>query len=95
MYIAVTTISAPRPALERMAEGFRRAAPDMQQFPGCKGFELWLNDTTLEAISRWESKEAVEAYAKSPVFSAHHPGTASGAGAAGGAVTYFDGEILF
>ena len=93
MYIAVTTISAPKQVLEHIAEGFRKAAPGMQQFPGCKGFELWLSDDTLQAISRWESKEAVDNYARSPLFKSHHPGAGSGAG--GGAVKYYDGEVLF
>lgn len=95
MIITVTKVTAPRQALERMAEAFRQAAPDMKQFPGCTGFELWLSDDTLEAVSRWESKEAVEAYAKSPLFGAHHPGAESGRGAGGGAVTYYEGEVLF
>jgi heme-degrading monooxygenase HmoA len=95
MYIAVTKVTAPRQALERMAEAFRKAAPDMKNFPGCTGLELWLSDDTLEAVSRWESKEAVDAYAKSPMFGAHHPGAESGRGAGGGAVTYYEGEVLF
>jgi heme oxygenase (staphylobilin-producing) len=96
VYIAVTTIAAPKPALERMAEAFWKAAPDMKGFPGCVGFELWLNEDTLQAISRWESKESVEAYVKSPLFSGHHPGVSTAADTAtGGAVTYYEGDVLF
>ena len=98
MYVAVTRLTAPKERLERMAQGFKHAAPTIKDFPGCIGFELWVNDTTLEAISRWESKEAVEAYAKSDLFTAHHPGATAASseqGAGAGAVEYFDGEVIF
>lgn len=78
MFIAVTRIKAPQQALDRMAEGFRRNAPDLKQFPGFIGFELWRSDDTLEAVSRWESKQAVEAYSRSPMFQSHH-GKSTGA----------------
>lgn len=96
MVIAVTRISAPKERIERMAAGFRHAAPSIQQFPGCLGFELWVNDEALEAISRWESRDAIHAYEQSPLFTAHHAGAASGAGgSAGGQVEYFEGEVIF
>lgn len=72
MFIAVTRIKAPQEALDHMAEGFRRNAPDLKQFPGFVGFELWRGEETLEAVSRWESKQAMEAYSRSPMFHAHH-----------------------
>jgi heme-degrading monooxygenase HmoA len=72
MFIAVTRIRAPREALDHMAEGFRRNAPDLKQFPGFLGFELWRSEENLEAVSRWESREAMEAYTKSSMFQAHH-----------------------
>lgn len=90
MYIAVTKITAPKEALDRMVEGFRRAAPSMKSFPGCTGFELWRDGDMLQAISRWESREAVEAYAKSDLFGRHHAGSTGG-----GQVEYYDGEVLF
>ncbi|HEV7664587.1 MAG TPA: antibiotic biosynthesis monooxygenase family protein [Chloroflexota bacterium] len=78
MFIAVTRIKAPREAQERMVEGFRRGGPELKRFPGFVGFELWRSDDTLEAVSRWESREAMEAYHQSPLFGAHHgPGTGS------------------
>lgn len=96
MVIAVTKIGAPRERIERIAAGFRHAAPAMQQFPGCVGFELWVNDDTLEAISRWESREAIRAYEQSPLFAAHHPGAGGGQQSApGGQVEYFEGEVIF
>ena len=91
MFVAVTRISAPRDAQERMVEGFRRGAPELKRFPGFVGFELWRNDDTLEAVSRWESREAMEAYRNSPMFGSHHAGP--GAGQAGTAVS-FDAEVV-
>lgn len=98
MVIAVTRIHAPKERIERMVAGFRHAAPSIQQFPGCIGFELWVNDDTLEAISRWESRDAIRAYEQSPLFSAHHPGSGSASGgesSASGQVEYFEGEVVF
>jgi heme-degrading monooxygenase HmoA len=74
LFISVTRVKLPKERLERMAEAFRHGAPDLKQFPGFLGFELWTNDDTLEAVSRWESREAMEAYAHSEVFRAHHGG---------------------
>ncbi len=93
MYIAVTKITAPKEAIDRMVQGFRHAAPSMQGFPGCTGFELWRDGETLQAISRWESREAVEAYAKSDLFGRHHGGSAGGQG--NGTVEYFEADVLF
>jgi heme-degrading monooxygenase HmoA len=78
MFIAVTRITAPKHALDRMSEGFRRGGPELKRLPGFLGLELWRNEETLEAVSRWESREAMEAYRSSPMFGAHHgPGTGS------------------
>jgi heme-degrading monooxygenase HmoA len=89
MIIAVTRINAPAPALDRMAEAFRQAARDMLQFQGFVGLELWRNNDTLEAISRWETQEALDAYTASETFRAHHGGSAQGGG-----VEYYQGELV-
>lgn len=94
MVVAVTRITAPKAALEHMAEAFRRAAPDLKQLPGFQGFELWLSDTTLQAVSRWDSHEAIEAYAKSGLFATHHPGGAQGQNPAGGQVERYEAEVV-
>jgi heme-degrading monooxygenase HmoA len=92
MFVAVTRISAPSAAQERMVEGFRRGGPELKRFPGFLGFELWRNDSTLEAVSRWESREAMEAYRHSPIFGAHHgPGTGPSSSAE---VVSFDAEVV-
>jgi heme-degrading monooxygenase HmoA len=92
MFIAVTRIKAPKEALDRMTQGFRRGGPELKRFPGFVGFEIWRNDDSLEAVSRWESREAMEAYRDSPMFGSHHgPGTGSdGASEA----VQFDAEVI-
>jgi heme oxygenase (staphylobilin-producing) len=91
MFIAVTRIKAPRAAQARMVEGFRRGGPELRHFSGFLGLELWTNDDTLEAVSRWESREAMEAYRASPMFGAHHgPGSSEG----GAESVSFDAEVI-
>jgi heme-degrading monooxygenase HmoA len=96
MFIAVTRIHAPKEAQERMADGFRRGGVELKRFPGFVGFELWRNDDTLEAVSRWESREAMEAYRDSPMFGAHHgpPGPGGGSGGVAAETVAFDGETI-
>jgi len=93
MFIAVTHVKAPKEALERMMIGFRHAAPAMKQFSGFLGLELWRDEDSLRAVSRWESREAMEAYSKSDLFLAHHGG-APGAQGPGGQVEYYNGEVV-
>ena len=102
MFITVTRIAAPPEALDRMAGAFRQHAPDLKQFAGFLGFELWRDADSLQAVSRWESREAMEGYAASGVFGAHHGGQSSGQSGAqsqggqggGGSVTYYEGEVV-
>ena len=105
MFIAVTRVKLPKEPRERMAEAFRKNAPDMKQFAGFLGLELWMNEDTLEAVSRWESREAMEAYSRSGAFRAHHGHGPDMQGAGGqhphaqgaesmGGVEYFTGEVL-
>ena len=93
MYVAVTRIKMPKPMLDHIAEAFKKSAPEMKQFAGFLGFELWRNDETLEAISRWESREAVDAYTKSDMFHKHHPTGATG-GQGSAEVVSFEAEVL-
>lgn len=92
MFVAVTRIKVPNHAQERMVDGFRRGAVELKRFPGFVGFELWRNDDTLEAVSRWQSREAMERYRASPMFAAHHgPGSSSEVSAE---VVAFDAETV-
>ena len=93
MFIAVTKVKAPKEAIDRMMMGFKHAAPAMQQFSGFLGLELWRGEESLHAVSRWESREAMEVYSNSDLFRAHHGG-GSGAQGPGGQVEYFDAEVV-
>jgi heme-degrading monooxygenase HmoA len=62
MFIAVTRIKDVHPAaIDRMVEGFRHGAQELKAFPGFVGFELRRTENGLEAVSRWESRQAMEA----------------------------------
>jgi len=90
MFIAVTRIKdVPAPVIDRMMEGFRHGALELKQFEGFLGFELWRTPSSLEAVSRWTSRAAMEAYRASPLFGAHH-----GGGQQGGEVAQYDAEVV-
>ncbi len=75
MFIAVNKIAAPKSQQQRMSEAFERHAPSLKQLPGFLHFALWYGeDDTLLAVSSWESREAFEGYANSPMFKQHHGG---------------------
>jgi heme-degrading monooxygenase HmoA len=103
MFIAVTRMPVAPEQMAQISEAFRRSAPDMQRFPGFLGLELWRSADTLQAVSRWESRAAMEAYQQSAAFQAHHqgqvagerpaPGTAHPHGGAA-AVAEYDAEII-
>jgi heme-degrading monooxygenase HmoA len=96
MYIAVNRIAAPSEAMERMTEGFRRNAASLKEFAGFIAFELWRGETALEAVSKWESREAYEAWRASDNFLAAHAETRGGQGSQGGgsSVAYYEGEVM-
>ncbi len=90
MFIAVTRIKdVPPPAIDRMVEAFRRGAQDLRQFEGFRGFELWRTENSLDAVSRWDSREAMDAYRASPAFGAHHQGSDQR-----GEIAWYDAEVV-
>jgi heme-degrading monooxygenase HmoA len=93
MYVSVTTIKLPREQMDRVTAAFRRSAPDLKQFSGFLGLELWTSEDTLQAVARWESREAMEAYTKSESFRAHHGGPAGQQGP-GGQVAGYEAEVV-
>jgi heme oxygenase (staphylobilin-producing) len=77
MYIVVNKISVPADQRQTLVEGFKHALPGMKRFSGFLGFELWTaEDGTVQAVSRWESKEAVDEYLQNDLFRQHHGGPA-------------------
>jgi heme-degrading monooxygenase HmoA len=93
MYIAVNRITAPQEAMDRMTEGFRSNAASLKEFAGFLSFELWRGESTLEAVSKWESREAYEAWRDSDNFLASHAGARSGQ-SGGSSAAFYEGEVV-
>ncbi|MCK6588585.1 MAG: antibiotic biosynthesis monooxygenase [Polyangiaceae bacterium] len=94
MFIVVNTIMAAEPALAVMVEAFRKTAPDLRQFEGFLGFEIWKEEGSLHAISRWSSREAFMAYPRSEVFQKHHKGMTAEQAVEGAQIKMYEGEVL-
>lgn len=91
MFVAVNTITTKDP--EKMAEMFRKAAPQLKKFEGFLGFELWKDDNKIESVSRWESKLAFDTYINSEMFHQHHSDEAVKKESHSKA-SYYEGEII-
>jgi heme-degrading monooxygenase HmoA len=95
MFVAVNTIKIPTAHQATMIEAFRKNAPDLKQFNGFLGFDIWTSENdSLLAISRWESKEAFEQYIHSDAFKQHHGGEGSDRMRAAAEVSYYAGETI-
>lgn len=95
MYIAVNQIAVPASQAQAMIEGFKHAAPGMKRFNGFLGLELWTaEDGTINAVSRWASKEALDEYLKDDLFQHHHSGANSEQRNVPNQVTYYSAEVL-
>ena len=78
MYIVVNTISVPEAQRQAVVEGFKHALPGMKRFKGFLGLELWTaEDGSMQAVSRWDSREAMEEYLQNDLFQQHHSGISS------------------
>lgn len=94
MYIAVNRVAGPGAPTERVIEGFKHAAPHMKMFKGYLGLELWTGeDGSMQAISRWESKEALDEYLNSDMFKGHHGGSREETSKPG-LVTYYEAQVI-
>jgi heme-degrading monooxygenase HmoA len=95
MYIAVNRIVAPEGQAQTMIEGFKHAAPGMKRFSGFLGLELWTaEDRSIHAVSRWDSKEALDEYLKNDLFQQHHSGASSEQMNIPNQVSYYSAEVL-
>ncbi|HYL43527.1 MAG TPA: antibiotic biosynthesis monooxygenase family protein [Ktedonobacteraceae bacterium] len=95
MFIAVNRIAAPAAQQQAMIEAFEKSAPAMKQFKGFLGLELWTaEDNTMLAVSRWESKAALEEYTNNALFQQHHGGAGSQPAHRPDQVTYYTGKII-
>lgn len=78
-----------------MLEAFRKGAPDLKQFDGFVGFEMWTEESgKLLAISKWASREQFETYVHSDAFRAHHGGQSAEQTHGQAQVTYYEGETM-
>jgi heme-degrading monooxygenase HmoA len=78
MHIVVNKVAAPASQQQAVIEGFEKAAPAMKRFKGFLGLEIWIaEDNSILAVSRWESKAALEEYTSNPMFRSHHGGESS------------------
>ena len=96
MYIAVNRIAVPVGQAQAIIEGFKHAIPGMKRFSGFLGLELWTAEdgTTIHAVSRWTSKEALDEYLKDELFRHHHGGAGSEQMNGPNQVTYYSAEVL-
>jgi heme-degrading monooxygenase HmoA len=80
MFIAVNKITIPNAERgQAMEQAFQHAMPGLKQFKGFLGMELWhQEDGNMLAVSRWESKAAMEVYTSSDLFGHHHGGASDG-----------------
>nr|BBH85594.1 hypothetical protein KTC_03450 [Thermosporothrix sp. COM3] len=94
MYIAVNKIPVPAGHEQAVAEGFKKALPGMKRFSGFLGLELWKSpDGSIQAVSRWTTKEALDEYLNDELFKRHHEGTES-KGHGHNLVSYYECEVL-
>ncbi|GHO44134.1 antibiotic biosynthesis monooxygenase family protein [Ktedonospora formicarum] len=90
MFVVVNKIAVPPERMQAMMEAFEREAPRMKHFKGYLGMELWkAEDNSVLAVSRWESREAVDEYTNHPMFKQHHGDVSSQGGA-----TYYEAKVL-
>jgi heme-degrading monooxygenase HmoA len=95
MYIAVNRIAAPDEQSQAMIEGFKHAAPGMKRFSGFLGLELWTaEDGSIHAVSRWDSKEALDEYLQNDLFRQHHSSASKEQMNIPNQVSYYSAEAL-
>lgn len=95
MFIAVNKIQVPVAHRQAAIDGFEKAMPGMKRFKGFLGLELWTaEDNTLSAVSRWESKEALDEYLNNDLFTRHHGPSAGGQAGPSAAITYYEAKAL-
>ncbi len=94
MLIVVNTVAGPG-GNDKVVEGFKHAIPAMKQFKGFLGLEIWTaQDGSMQAISRWTSKEALDEYVNHPLFQSHHRRASGEQMNTPGQVSYYTGEQI-
>lgn len=74
MYVVMNVLQVPAEGKERMKEMFAKSADNMKQVPGC--VEFMFLDSSEEnkqvVYTKWETKEAFEAWTQSEAFRRAH-----------------------
>lgn len=95
MFIAINKIQVPAAHRQAAIDGFEKAMPGMKRFKGFLGLELWTaEDNALSAVSRWESKEALDEYLNNDLFTRHHGPSAGSQAGPSAAITYYEAKVL-
>ncbi|MBU8908933.1 antibiotic biosynthesis monooxygenase family protein [Desertibacillus haloalkaliphilus] len=75
MYVVMNELYVPKEAKDEMIKRFGKSADNMTNVPGCLEF-LFLNheeeDGKQIVFTKWESKEAYEAWVESDAFKKAH-----------------------
>lgn len=92
MFVAVNTIQVENPA--QMVQMFRMQASGMKDLPGFRGLELWTDEKSIKAITRWDDRKAFEGYVNSDVFKKSHGGASGHEMRPKAQLDYYESEIL-
>jgi heme-degrading monooxygenase HmoA len=94
MYVVVNHIPAAAHEIDRMVEAFRKSVPDLKQFDGYLGMELWREEGMLLAVSKWRDREAFLQYPRSEVFKEHHKGMGGEEASRRALLRMYEGEVV-
>ncbi|GAB7389078.1 hypothetical protein BSNK01_29160 [Bacillaceae bacterium] len=93
MYVVMNVLEVPEEGKGKMIELFSKSAENMKKVPGCLEFQF-LNSTQENkqiVYTKWESKEAFEAWTKSEAFrKAHEERRTSGSTATGSKLEIYE-----
>lgn len=79
-YVVVNALTVPDGAGAELERRFASRVGEMDGRPGFVGFRMWRPADarrTWYAVTEWESKDAFEAWTKSPEFARSHRGAGS------------------
>ena len=77
MYVVMNELHIPKEAKQAVTERFGKSAENMKNVPGCLEFMFLSNedeDGKQVVFTKWESKEAYEAWVNSDAFKKAHGG---------------------
>lgn len=93
MYVVMNVLQVPEQGKSKMMELFANSAENMKQVPGCLEFQFLnsLDEEKQIVYTKWESREAFEAWTKSEAFrKAHEERRTSGSTATGSKIEMYE-----